>query len=94
MSVITQQDLEIMRLYFAQISSLTIAISEKMAEEMQNEFVRTRKETGAAGVDEEWLSRRIVVAKGLARISARESVMPQDWKESLQICLQWELRRK
>lgn len=93
-SSVTQHDLETMRLYFAQISSLTVAINENMAEEMQNEFVHMRKETGMAAVDEEWFSRRIVVAKGLARINARESVMHQDWHKSLQICSQWESRRK
>ena len=59
---------------------------------MQNVFVGTRKE-GGEGIDETWFGKRIVVAKGLSRINAREAVSRQDWEESMKICTQWESRR-
>jgi DNA replicative helicase MCM subunit Mcm2 (Cdc46/Mcm family) len=92
--VLTQEDLVLLRCYIAQISRLKIVIPEGVADEMQNSFVRRRKETGGEGIDEVWFGRRIVVAKGLARVNARESVTREDWEESLGICSQWEMRRK
>ena len=93
-SSLTQHDIASLRIYLAQISTLNISIEDTVAEEMQNTFVRTRKERSGEGIDEAWLGTRIVLAKGLARIDARDLVSRQDWLESMQICLQWELRRK
>jgi hypothetical protein len=92
--VLTEEDLGLLRGYIAQISGLKIVIPEGVADEMQNSFVGRRKEGGGEGIDEIWFGRRIVVAKGLARVNARESVMREDWEESLGICSQWEMRRK
>jgi len=61
---------------------------------MQDAFVKKRKELGATTIDEAWFGTRIVVAKGIARNNAREALSLQDWQESLQICSQWEMRRK
>lgn len=61
---------------------------------MQDDFVKERKEAGATAIDETWFGTRIVVAKGIARNNGREVVSPHDWQESLQICSQWEMRRK
>jgi hypothetical protein len=88
------EEIELIRVYLAQISVLNVSIDEKMAEELQNTFVRVRKETGGEGIDEMWLGTRIIVAKGLTRIGANESLSQEDWKESLEICEQWQLRRK
>lgn len=78
----------------AQVSELTISIQENVAEEMQNAFVRTRKEEGGEGIDETWFGQRIVVGKGISRINGSEVVSRQDWEESMKICTQWESRRK
>lgn len=90
---LTQTELDTLRKYLAQISALTIIIEENIAEEMRNVFVHTRKE-GGEGIDETWFGRRIVVAKGLSRINAREVVSLQDWEESMKVCTHWESRRK
>ena len=90
---LTQTELDTLRKYLAQISELTITIQENIAEEMQNVFVRARKE-GGEGIDETWFGKRIVVAKGLSRVNAREVVSSQDWEESLKICMHWQSRRK
>jgi hypothetical protein len=91
---LTEEDLGLLRGYIAQISGLKIVIPEGVADEMQDSFVGRRKEGGGEGIDEIWFARRIVVAKGLARVNARESVRREDWEESLGICSQWETRRK
>jgi hypothetical protein len=91
---LTRSEIDTLRIYIAQISTLNISIQEEIAEEMQNGFIRARKETAGEGIDEAWLGRRIVVAKGLTRIDGHDSVTKQDWQESLNICLQWESRRK
>jgi Mini-chromosome maintenance replisome factor len=91
---VTQEQIELIRVYLAQISKFNVFINEKMAEELQNTFVRIRKERGGQGIDEMWLGTRIVVAKSLTRIAGREDLSEQEWKESMEICEQWELRRK
>jgi hypothetical protein len=91
---LSQSELDTLRIYIAQISAMNISIAENIAEEMQNEFVRSRKEIGGEGIDETWFGRRIVVAKGLTRINGCESVAMQEWKDSLDICTQWDSRRK
>ena len=93
-SALTQTELDTLRKYLAQISELTITIQENIAEEMQNVFVRNRKEGGGEGIDETWFGKRIVVAKGLSRINARGVVSRQDWEASMIVCTQWESRRK
>lgn len=90
----SQSELDTLRIYIAQISAMNISIAENIAEEMQDEFVRSRKETSGEGIDETWFGRRIVVAKGLTRINGCESVAMQEWKDSLDICTQWDSRRK
>jgi hypothetical protein len=90
---LTQTELDTLRKYLAQISGLTIAIEENIAEEMQNVFVSARKQ-GGEGIDEIWFGKRIIVAKGLSRINAHEVVSRQDWEESLKICTHWESRRQ
>ena len=92
-SDLTQTELDALRKFLAQISEMTITIQENIAEEMQNEFVRARKE-GGEGIDETWFGKRIVVAKGLSRINGRQVVSRQDWEESIMVCTQWESRRK
>jgi hypothetical protein len=90
---VTQEDLVLLRRYIAQIARLKIVIPAEVADEMGMAFVRKRKEIEAKGVDEDWFGLRIVVAKGLARVNARETVTRGDWEESLEICSQWEMRR-
>ena len=92
-SPLTQIELDTLRKYLAQVSELTISIQENIAEEMQNAFVRTRKE-GGEGIDETWFGKRIIVGKGISRMNGSEVVSRQDWEESMKICTQWELRRK
>jgi hypothetical protein len=60
---------------------------------MQTSFVSKRKD-GLEGIDEIWFGNRIIVAKGFARIHGREMVTEDDWQRSLDICSQWEERRK
>jgi hypothetical protein len=64
-----------------------------MAEEMQNDFIKQRKEDGGK-VDEGWFGRRIIVAKGLARSAGRETMLKEDWGGGCRICDQWEGRSK
>ena len=63
---------------------------------MQNYFVRQRKESleGQTEINEEWFGTRILVAKALARVDGRETVSREDWDGSLEMCSQWEQRRK
>lgn len=89
----TVSEITILRIYLAQISAMNISIAENIAEEMQNAFVKTRKETGGEGIDETWFGIRIVVAKGLTRIIGCEAVSLKEWKDSLDICSKWEARR-
>ena len=89
----TRSEIDTLRAYIAQIFTMSISIPEEIAEEMQNTFINARKEIGGDGIDEVWLGRRIVVAKGLTRINGHDSVTKQDWQESLNICIQWESRR-
>jgi hypothetical protein len=90
---ITQEDLVLLRTYFAQISKNNISIPEPISEKMQSSFVSHRKDRGE-GIDGTWFGNRIVVAKGFARIHGREMVTEDDWQRSLDICLKWEERRK
>ena len=87
-------DLMLLRKYFATVAKSNITIPESIAEEMQISFIQQRKEHGNEGVNEDWFGKRIIVAKGLARIGGREMVSREDWLESLEICSQWESRRK
>ena len=73
---------------------MRISIAEAIAEEMQSHFVNKRKETNGEGIDENWFGRRIVVAKGFARINGRDSVGRDDWQGALDVCAQWESRSK
>ena len=93
-ALLSWSELDTLRIYVAQISAMNISIAENIAEEMQNAFVRSRKETGGEGIDETWFGRRIIVAKGLTRINGCESVAPQEWKDSLDLCTEWDSRRK
>jgi hypothetical protein len=80
--------------YLAQLAQIkAIGIDEAIADEMQSSFVKARKE-GGKDIDETWFGTRIVVAKGLARVDAREMMKREDWRDSLRICAQWEGRRK
>jgi len=89
----TQSDLSLLRTYLAQISTLNITIPESVAEEMQNDFVKQRKEDGGKA-DEGWFGRRILVAKGLARGFGRETLGREDWRGGCQVCADWEGRSK
>jgi len=93
-SSLTHGDSELLRGYLAQISKLNISIDAPTAAEMQDAFVKKRKEAGATTIDETWFGTRIVVAKGITRNNGREVVTPRDWQESLEICSQWETRRR
>ena len=93
-SSLTQEDFGLIRTWLAQISKLNIDISETMVEEMQSYFVRKRNETDGKDIDETSFGRRIIVAKGLARVSGRTSMSSENWRQSLEICSAWETRRK
>ena len=86
--------MELLRGYLAQISTLNISIDPSTAAKMQDDFVKKRKDAGATAIDETWFGTRIVVAKGITRNNGREVVTPRDWQESLELCSQWEARRK
>ena len=87
-------DLELIRAYLAQISKLNVSIAAATAAEMQDAFLRKRKEVGPTAIDDTLFGTRIVVAKGITRNNGREIVTHQDWLESLKICSEWELRRR
>jgi DNA replicative helicase MCM subunit Mcm2 (Cdc46/Mcm family) len=91
---VTQNDLTVLRKYFATLSKLNISIPDSIAEEMQNYFVRQRKESSRQEADQDWFGKRIIVAKGLARMAGREIVSHEDWQDSIEMCAQWEQKRK
>lgn len=92
--VLSSEDTKMLQTYLAQLSQIkVIGIDETIADEMQSSFVKARKE-GGKDVDETWFGTRIVVAKGLARLNAREMMTREDWRDSLRICARWEGRRK
>jgi hypothetical protein len=93
-TVLSPEDTKTLQTYLAQLSQIkAIGIDETIADEMQASFVKARKE-GGKDVDETWFGTRIVVAKGLARVNARDLLKREDWRDSLRICAQWEGRCK
>jgi Mini-chromosome maintenance replisome factor len=93
-AVLNPEETVLLRTYLAQISQMQISIAEEVAEEMQTCFVTKRKETFGEGIDENWFGRRIVIAKGFARIGGRDAVGRDDWQDALDVCAQWESRSK